>query len=47
MQLPNEVVTIMEDSMVVIREPKNFSFDFNEDFDKNLKYEIEFIIKRN
>ena len=33
--------------MVVIREPKNFNFDFNEDFDKNLKYEIEFIIKHN
>ena len=31
----------------IIKSPRNFNFDFNEDFDKNLKYEIEFIIKRN
>ena len=37
----------MEASMVVIRELKDFNFDFPEDFDNNLKHEIEFIIKRN
>ena len=35
--------------MVLIREPKTFYFDFDwpEDADKNLKHEIEFIIKGN
>ena len=35
--------------MVVIREPKTFYFDLDipRDLDKNLKHEIEFIIKRN
>ena len=35
--------------MAVKREPKTFYFDLNlpKDFDKNLKHEIEFIIKQN
>ena len=35
--------------MVVIRESKTFYFDFDlpKNFDKNLKHEIEFNIKRN
>ena len=35
--------------MAVIRELKTFYFDFNQprDADKNLKHEIEFIIKSN
>ena len=39
----------MEESMVVTREPKTFYFDFDwpKDFDENLKYKIEFIIKSN
>ena len=32
--------------MIVIRKPKMFyDFDLPEDFDKNLKHEIEYIIK--
>ena len=40
---------IMEKNMVVIREPKTFYFDFDfpKDIGKNLKHEIEFIIKNN
>ena len=39
----------MEENMVVIRDPKTscFNFDWPKDVDENLKYEIEFIIKRN
>ena len=39
----------IEDNILVIREPKLFhcNFDFPKDVDKNLKDEIEFIIKRN
>ena len=35
--------------MIVIRDPKNFYFDFDgpKDVGKNLKHEIEFIIKSN
>ena len=35
--------------MIVIREPKNFHFNFDwlKDVDENLKQEIEFIIKSN
>ena len=38
-----------EKSMVLIREPKTFYFDFDlsKEVDKNLKQEIKFIIKRN
>ena len=35
------------DNMLVIREPKTFHFDLPEYIHKNLKHEIEFIIKRN
>ena len=40
---------IMEKNMIVIREPKTFYFDFDlpKDVDKNLKHEIEFILKSN
>ena len=39
----------MEDDIFIIREPKTFYFNFDQpkDLDKNLKYEIEFIIKCN
>ena len=39
----------MEKNMIVIREPKTFYFDFDlpKDVDKNLKHEIEFILKSN
>ena len=39
----------MEENMIVIREPKNFHFNFDwlKDVDENLKQEIEFIIKSN
>ena len=39
----------MGDNMVVIREPKSFYFNFDllKDVDKNLKHDIEFIIKHN
>ena len=40
---------IMEENMIVIRDPKLFCFIFNlpKDVDENLKSEIEFIIKSN
>ena len=36
---------IMEENMIVIRDPKTFSFNFNwpKYVDENLKHEIEFI----
>ena len=39
----------MEDDIFIIRELKTFYFNFDQpkDLDKNLKYEIEFIIKCN
>ena len=39
----------MEQNMVIIRETKNFYFDFDwpENINENLKHEIEFIIKSN
>ena len=39
----------MEDNLIVIRYPKNFCFNFDwpKVFDKNLKHEIEFIIRSN
>ena len=41
--------TIMEENMIVIRDPKTFCFNFDlpKDVDENLKREIEFIIKNN
>ena len=40
---------IMEENMIVIRDPKTFYLDFDwpKDVDENLKYEIELIIKSN
>ena len=40
---------IMEENMIVIRDPKTFyfGFDWPKDVDNNLKYEIEYIIKSN
>ena len=40
---------IMEENIVVIRDPKtfHFSFDFLKDVDENLKREVEFIINSN
>ena len=40
---------IMEESMIVIRDPKTFSFNFDwsNNIDENLKHETEFIIKSN
>ena len=39
----------MKENMIVIRDPKPFFFNFDwpKYLDENLKYEIEFIIKRN
>ena len=39
----------MKENMVVIGEPKTFYFDFDwpKNVDKNLKHEVEFIIKSN
>ena len=39
----------MEENITVIRDPKTFCFNFDlpKDVDKNLKREIEFIIKSN
>ena len=35
--------------MIVIRDPKNFCFNFDcpKDIDENLKHKIEFIVKSN
>ena len=40
---------IMEENMMVIRDPKTFCFNFDwpKNVDENLKHEIEFIIKSN
>ena len=40
---------IIEENMIVIRDPKTFyfNFDFPKDVNKNLIYEIEFIVKSN
>ena len=40
---------IMEEKIVVIRDPKTFCFyfDSSKDVDENLKHEIEIIIKSN
>ena len=39
----------MEENMIVIRDPKTFYFNFDlpKDVDKNLKCDIEFVIKIN
>ena len=40
---------IMEKNNIVVRDPKSFYFDSDwpNDADKNLKHEVEFIIKSN
>ena len=40
---------MMEENMIVIRDPKTFcfNFDFPKDVDEYLMHEIEFIIKSN
>ena len=45
----NQVVIIMEEKMIVIRDAKIFCFNFDwpKDVDGNLKHEIEFITKSN
>ena len=45
----NQVIIMMEQNMVVIRDPKTFwfSFEWPKDVDENLKDEIEFIINSN
>ena len=37
----------MEENMAVKRDPIDFDFDWPKDVDKNLKHEIEYIIKDN
>ena len=39
----------MEGNIIMIKDPKNFcfNFDWRKDADENLKHEIEFIIKSN
>ena len=38
----------MEENVIVLKDPKNFDFDFHwpKHVDKNLKYETEFIISQ-
>ena len=45
----NQVIIIMEENIIVIRDPKTFCFNFDwpKDLDENLKHEIEFFIKSN
>ena len=49
MQQFNQLIIIMEENVIVIRDPKTFYFDFDwpKDVDENLKHKIEFIIKSN
>ena len=49
MQQFNQVSIIMEKNNIVVRDPKSFYFDFDwpNDAEKNLKHEVEFIIKSN
>ena len=49
MQQLNQVVITMEENMIVIRDLKTFHFNCHwpKDVDKNLKHEIQFIIKSN
>ena len=45
----NQVIIIMEENMIVIRDLKTFYFDFDwpKNVDENLKHKIKFIINRN
>ena len=47
MQKFDQVIIIMEENMVVKRDPIDFDFDWPKDVDKNLKHGIEYIIKSN
>ena len=49
MQQFSQVIIIMEKNNIVVRDPKSFYFDFDwpNDAEKNLKHEVEFIIKSN
>ena len=40
-------VYIKYNMLVTVTEPKTFCFDLPKEFDKNLKHEIDFIIKYN
>ena len=44
----NQVIIIIEENMIGIKDPKTFSFNFEgpKYADENLKHEIEFIIKK-
>ena len=45
----NQVIIIIEENTIVIRDPKTFccNFDWPKYADENLKHEIEFVIKSN
>ena len=45
----DKAIIIMEESIIVIRDPETFRFDFDwpKYVDENLKHETEFIIKSN
>ena len=45
----NQVIIIVEENMIVIRDSKTFYFNFDwpKDVYENLKHDIEFIIKSN
>ena len=45
----DKAIIIMEESIIVIRDPETFWFDFDwpKHVDENLKHESEFIIKNN
>ena len=47
MQKSDQVIIIMEENMVVKRDPIDFDFDWPKDVHKNLKHGIEYIIKSN
>ena len=49
MQQFNQFILVMEENMIVIKDPKNkyFDFDWSKGLDKNLKHRIEFIMKSN
>ena len=49
MQQFDEVIIIMEENMIVTRDPKTFCFNFDlpKHFDENLKLETGFITKCN
>ena len=49
LQQLNQVIMIMEQNMIVIRDFRTFCFDFNWpiNLDENFKHEIKFVIKSN